>query len=134
MSKRASAAVASSSRPRSSRRRSAIQARLDRVDAVGARLERRGGDGQRAWRAAQVAHGKCDFGLRDDAARPCNVLVRAEAARRTPQQLACARVLAELRHGDAAQRERRRVVAQRDALEGAECIAGDESTCRGGDQ
>ncbi len=58
----------------------------------------------------------------------------AEAAGGAPQQLAGARVLAELGHGDAAQRERRRVVAQGDALEGAERVAGGEGARGGGDQ
>ena len=47
----------------------------------------------------------------------------AEAAGGAPQQLAGAGVLAELGHGDAAQGQRRRVVAQRHTLEGAERIA-----------
>ena len=42
-----------------------------------------------------------------------------ECARSTPQQVARTRVIAELRHGDAAQCERCGVVAQRDELEGA---------------
>ena len=43
-------------------------------------------------------------------------------------------MLAELGHGDAAQRERRRVVAQADALKGAERIT-DNARARGrGDQ
>jgi len=60
--------------------------------------------------------------------------VGAEAARGAPQQFTGARVLAELGHGDAAQRQRRRVVAQGDALEGAERIAGSEGPRGGGDQ
>ena len=51
-----------------------------------------------------------------------------------PQQLAGARVLAERGHGNAAQGERRRVVAQPDALEGAERVADDERARGGGDQ
>ena len=43
----------------------------------------------------------------------------AEAAGGAPQELAGARVLAELRHGNAAQGQRRRVIAQGDSLEGA---------------
>ena len=74
------------------------------------------------------------LGLGDDAARARQLLVGAEAARRAAQQLARARVLAELGHGDAAQRQRRRVVAQRDALERAERVAGGEGARGGGDQ
>ena len=60
----------------------------------------------------EVAHGEGHLGLGDDTAGARQLLVRAEAAGGAPQQLAGARVLAELGHGDAAQGERRRVVAQ----------------------
>ena len=43
-------------------------------------------------------------------------------------------MLAELRHRDAAQGECRRVVAQGHVIEGAERVAGDEGTRRGGDE
>jgi len=43
-----------------------------------------------------------------------------------------ARVLAELRHGDAAQGQRRRVLPQGDSLESAERVAGGERACGGG--
>jgi len=65
---------------------------------------------------------------------PRQLLVGAEAAGGQPEELASARVLAELSHGDAAQRERRRVVAKADALEGAERIADDKGARGGGDQ
>jgi len=58
----------------------------------------------------------------------------AKATGGAPEELAARAVLAELGHGDAAQGERRRVVAQGDALEGAEHVAGDQSARRGGDQ
>jgi len=45
--------------------------------------------------------------------------VGAEAAGGAPQELAGARVLAELRHRDAAQGKRRWILAQGDSLEGA---------------
>ena len=110
------------------------QPRLQRVGAIGARLERGRRRRQRARRAAEVAHGQRHLGLGDDAARARQLLVRAEAARGAPQKLARARVLAELGHGDAAQGQRRRVVAQRDPLEGAERVAGGEGARGGGDQ
>ena len=110
------------------------QTSLQRVGAIGARLEcgRRGC--QRARGAAEVAHGKGHLGLRDDTAGTCQLLVGTEAAGGAPEELAGARVLAELGHGDAAQRERRRVFAQGDALEGAERVPGDEGARGGGDQ
>ncbi len=99
------------------------QARLERVRAIGARFERCRGLGQRPRRAAEVAQGQRHLGFRNDAARPCQLLACAEAARGAPQQIACERVIAELRYGDAAQRERRSVVAQGDELQCAERVA-----------
>jgi hypothetical protein len=43
-------------------------------------------------------------------------------------------MLAELGHRDAAQRQRGRIIAQRDVLEGAERIAGGEGACGSGDE
>jgi len=60
--------------------------------------------------------------------------VGAEAAGGAPEELAGARMLAELGHGDATEGERRRVVAQADPLEGAERVADDEGARGGGDQ
>lgn len=50
------------------------------------------------------------------------------------QQLARAWIVAELGHRDATQRERRRIVAQRNPFESAERIAGGERASGGGDQ
>ncbi len=105
-----------------------------RVGAIGVRLERGRSRSQRARRAAQIAHRERHLRLCDDAARTRQLLVRTEAARGAPQQLASARVLAELRHRDAAQRERRRIVAQRDALQRAERVTDHERARGGGDQ
>ena len=107
------------------------QARLQRVGVVGARLERRLRCGERARRAAEIAHRQRHLRFGDDAARTRQLLVRAERARRAADELARARMLAELRHRDAAQGERRRIVAQADALERTERVAGGERT-RGG--
>ncbi len=110
------------------------QACVQRVGAIGTRLERGGRGRQRARRATEIAHRQRHFGLRHDAAGARQLLVRAEAARGAPQQLAGTRVLAELRHRDAAQRQRRRVVAQAHAFEGGERVAGSKSARGSGDQ
>ena len=110
------------------------ETRLQRVGAIGVCLERGRRRRQRPRRAAEVAHGQCHLGLGDDAARARQLLVGTEAAGGAPQEFPGARVLAELGHSDAAQRKRRRVVAQGDALEGAERVAGDECARGGGDQ
>jgi heme-degrading monooxygenase HmoA len=101
---------------------------------IGLRLQRRRRGEQLARGAAQVAHRQRDFGLGDHAAGPGALLVRAEAERRAAQQLARPQVLAQLRHGDAAQGQRRRVVAQRHALERTERVARCERAGRRGDQ
>ena len=77
---------------------------------VGPCFECRRGLRQRARRAAEVAHGERHFGFCNDAAGARELLARTEAASGAPQQIARNRVIAELRHGDAAQCERRGVV------------------------
>src|SRR5579862_5060849 len=57
--------------------------------------------------------------------------MRTEGARSSPQQSFGFHQIAELRHGDAAKSERRRVVAQGDPLQGAEDVTGRECA-RGG--
>ena len=125
---------ASSRRPSSSSRRTAIRrawsafARSARASSAAAAC------GQVPRRAAEVAHGQRHFGFRNDAAGARELLARAEAAGGAPQQIARERVIAKLRHRDAAQRERRSVVAQRDELECAERVAaGQRARGRGDD-
>ncbi len=110
------------------------QPRLQRVGPIPMRIERVRRRRQRTRRPAEIAHRQRHLGLGDDAARARQFLVGAEAAGGAPQELAGARVLAELGHGDAAQGQRRRVVAQRHPLEGAERVAGGESARGGSDQ
>ena len=61
-------------------------------------------------------------------------LLRAEGTRSAPQQFLRARKVAKLRHRDAAQRERRWIVAQRDPLQRRQRIARRERPGRGRDQ
>src|SRR5206468_1048151 len=61
-------------------------------------------------------------------------LLRTEGARRTSQESLRSNDIAELRHRDAAKRERRRVVAQGDPVQCAERITRRECTRRGRDQ
>src|SRR5262245_11682254 len=104
------------------------------VAAIAMRFERGRRRGQRPRRAAEIAGGKRHLGFGDDAARPRQILVRAKATGGAAQQLAGARVLAELRHGDAAQGKRRRIVAQGDPLESTDCIAASEGAGGSGDK
>ena len=63
-------------------------------------------------RPAQLARDQRDLGLGHHAAGAGDGFLRAEGARRPAQQGLGADEIAELRHGDAAQRQRRRIVAQ----------------------
>ena len=103
------------------------------VRAVAQPIQRLRGRVERAHRPAQVTGGESDLRLGHLAARLGEALAWAEGARGAPKELARAIVVAELGHGDAAQGEGRRVVAQRDALESAEGIAGRQRARGGGD-
>jgi hypothetical protein len=93
---------------------------VERIRAIAQRIERPRGRVQRTHRRAQVARGEGDLRLGDLAARLGEAVAGAEGAGGAPEELARPVVVAELGHGDAAQGEGRRVVAQRDTLEGAE--------------
>ncbi len=98
------------------------------------RLERGGCGGKRARRSAKVAHRERHLGLGNKAAGARQFLVGAKASGGPPQELARTWMLAKLRHGNAAQGQRRRVVAQGDPLEGTERVAGGKRPRGGGDQ
>ena len=89
---------------------------------------------ERLRRPVEVARDERDLGLGDDAARAGDGLPRAEGAGRAPQQRFGAGEIAELRHRDAAQRQRRRIVAQGDVVQCAERITRCERARRGRDQ
>ena len=112
----------------------ADEAGVEGVRAIAQRIERPRGRVERAHRPAQVARGEADLRLGDLAARLGEALTGAEAAGGPPEELARPVVVAELGHGDAAQGEGRRVVAQRDALEGAEGITGRQRARGRGDE
>jgi hypothetical protein len=63
-------------------------------------------------------------------ARARDRLLRPEGALGAPQEVPCARKVAKLRHRNATQRERRRIVAQRHAIERADRVAGGERARR----
>ncbi len=108
--------------------------RLQRVGVIGVLFQRSLGRHQRARRSAEIAHRQRYFRFGDDTTGARPFLVRAEASRSLAQQLARTPMLAQLGHGNAAQRQRRRVVAQSDPLERAEGVASSKSTRGGGDQ
>ena len=79
---------------------------------------------ERLDRKGKVARGKSDLGLGDEATRAGHRLARAEGAGRPFQKTLGALEIAELRHGDAAKRQCRRILAQRHALKRTQRIAG----------
>jgi hypothetical protein len=89
---------------------------------------------QHAGQSGELAQRQGHFAFGHHAAGARELLAGAERAARAPQQVARHREFAQLRHRDAAQRQRRRVVAQGHALEGAERVAGGERAGGGGDQ
>ncbi len=109
-------------------------ARMRGVEPVAVRLERRARGVERLRRPAQVARHQRDLGLGDDAARARHASFGPKARAARSQQQLGAREIAELRHRDAAQRQRRRIVAQRDPVQRAERIAAGKGTRGGGDQ
>ena len=109
-------------------------ARVRGVQPVARLLERRPRRLERPGGPAQLARDQRDLGLGDDAAGAGHRLPGAEGARRPLHQGFRAREIAELRHGDAAQRQRRRIVAQGDAVQGAERITRRQGARRGRDQ
>ena len=93
----------------------ADKAREERVRAIAQRIQRAGHRVEPAHRRAQVARGERDLRLGDLAARLGESIAAAEGPGGPPQELARPLVVAQLRHGDAAQGQGRRVVAKRDA-------------------
>ncbi len=97
-------------------------------------FERRSRRVERLRRPAEVARTERDFSLCDDAPCTGDGLLRTKGARRVPDERPGSHEIAELRHRDASQRKRRRIVAQRDTLQRAERITGGQRTCRGRDR
>jgi len=89
---------------------------------------------ERLPRPAQVARDERDLSLGDDAPRARHGFFRTEGPCSTSQESLRSNQIAELRHRDASQRERRRILAQRDSLQCADGVTRRERTCRGRDQ
>ena len=73
---------------------------------------------------AQITRNQRNFSFSDGTTRTGDRLFRAEGACRAPQKLPGATEVTELRHCDVAQRQRRRVITQCDALQGSQGVAG----------
>ena len=81
------------------------------IDAVAMRFECRARRVERLRRPAEVARDQRDLGLGDDTSCAGHRLFRTEGAGRASQERLGAKEIAELRHRDAAERKRGRVVA-----------------------
>src|SRR5262247_1956771 len=108
--------------------------RVGGVHAVAVLLERHPGCGERPRGPAQVARDQRDLRLGDDTPRASDRLSGTEGARGATQETLGPDEITELRHGDSAQRERGRIVAQRDAVERAKGIPRGEGLGRRRDQ
>jgi hypothetical protein len=105
--------------------------RVRGIDPISVPLQRFARGLERARRPGQVACRQRDLGLRHDALRAGHLLPWAERARGVSQQRPRALEIAQLRHRDASERQRRGVVSQGHALQRAQRIASGERARRG---
>jgi hypothetical protein len=97
-------------------------ARMRGIQAVTVLFERHSRRLERLRREAEVARGQGDLGLGHDTPCAGTRFFRTEGPRSAPQQFLRSRVFAELRHRDASQRERWRIVSQGNSLQCPERI------------
>src|SRR5437773_575503 len=109
-------------------------ARMRSIYAVAVRFERHPRCAERLRRPGEIARDECDLGLGNHTPRAGHRLFRTEGARSLSQERLRSNELAKLRHRDASQRERRRVISQGDPLQCAERIPRRECARRSGDQ
>ncbi|MCY1243501.1 hypothetical protein D9M72_565180 [compost metagenome] len=107
-------------------------ARMGGVDPVAVRFKGGARAVQRLCRPAQVARDKGDLRFGHHAPGARYGFARTEGARRAAQQCPGADEVAKLRHGDPAQRQRRRIVAQGNPVQRAKRITRGERERRGG--
>jgi hypothetical protein len=93
------------------------------IDSIAMCLERRTGRIECLGRPSQVTRDERDFGFGNDTPRARHGFPRTEGTRRAAQQNFCSSQIPQLRHGDASQRQRGRILAQSDTLECTEWIA-----------
>jgi hypothetical protein len=110
------------------------QAGVKRIGAVAERLERPGGVVEFVYPRGQITRRQRDLGFGDLAPGLGEAFASAETAGRSSQELARALIVAELGHGNAAQGECRRVVAQRNAFERTKRITSRQQSRGRGDE
>ncbi|MNG20148.1 hypothetical protein D3C84_1043750 [compost metagenome] len=107
---------------------------MGRVDPIAMSLKRHTRRIKRLHRPAQVPRSEGDLGLGDHTPRPGHRLFRPKGPRRTFHQRPGPHQVAKLRHRDAPQGERRRVVTQRHPVQRPERITRRQCACRRSDQ
>jgi hypothetical protein len=107
---------------------------MRRIDVVAMLVERHARGVECLGGPTQVARGQCDLGFGNDASRAGHGFPGSERSCGASQQDLRPREVAELRHRDAAQCKRGRIVTQRDALERTERITRGQGTRGGRDQ
>jgi hypothetical protein len=109
-------------------------ARVCSVHPLAVLFERRPRSVEHLCRPPEIARDKRDLGFSHDAPRACHGFFRTEGPSRSPQKLLRPFEIAELRHCDASQRERGRIVAQCNSPQCAERITCAKGPCCGCDQ
>ncbi len=104
------------------------------VRPIAMRLKRPARRAERLHGRTQIARDERYLRLGNDASCTGHRLIWAEGTRGVPQQFLRARQVAKLRHRDAAQRKRGRIVAQRNPLQRRQRIARRERAGRSRDQ
>src|SRR5215468_3882167 len=95
-------------------------ARMSGVEAVAVCFEGQSRRLECFRRPAQVTRGESNLGLSDDAPGTGHGFSGTEGGRSPPQELLCSCEIAQLCHRNAAKSECRRILAQRDSLQGSE--------------
>jgi hypothetical protein len=108
--------------------------RVRGVDAVAMRFECRASRLERLHRPVQIARRERNLGFGNQAPCASYGFSRPEGASGTSQKSPGPGQVAQLRHGDSAKRQRGRVVAQGNPVQGAQGIAGGQRTRRSCDQ
>ena len=110
------------------------QAGVEGIGMIAEGVERFGGGIELIHAPGEITSSEGDLGFSDLATRLSETFARTKAMRGAAQEFACSLEITELRHGNAAQRERRRIIAQCNALERAERITGRQQSRRRGDE
>ncbi|MNP13132.1 hypothetical protein D3C76_1054010 [compost metagenome] len=108
--------------------------RVGCIDKIAVGLQRDPRRFQRLHRPTKIPRGQCDLGFGDGAACPRHDFFRPKGPRGHAYQRFGPHQIPQLRHGDTAQCQRGRIVAQRDPVQRTQRIARRQRLRCGGDQ